>query len=404
MKKITVIILAAGNGSRMKTLKNKLLLNIGQKPIIDFVSKQAADLHPNKILWIANENTAPHIKDNNKFNQEIIIQSKSLGTGDAIKAVLNKLDHDENIIILYGDVPFISNDTLSQMIENLSHFNASILGFKPVDINNTYGKIQSIDNRIATAIIEHKSITNDNQLSIVNAGIMCIKSEMLLEFIPRIERDYYTNQYHLTDIISMIHDKYHNSVAVKITNHEECIGINTTNDLMKAEQYFQNCQRAKIIESNVILLDSSTNYFSFDTIIGENTTIYPFNVFGKNVKIGAKCKILSYCHMENVTIGNNNEIGPFARIRDNTIINDNIIIGNYTEIKESNIDNDTKIKHFSYIGNTTIGSKTNIGAGTVICNYDGINKHQTTIGDNTFIGANTSLIAPITIGDNVKIE
>ncbi|MCV3769229.1 MAG: bifunctional N-acetylglucosamine-1-phosphate uridyltransferase/glucosamine-1-phosphate acetyltransferase [Wolbachia pipientis] len=318
-------------------------------------------------------------------NVKLIIQELTLGTGDAVKTAMRNLRElpDSGIVIVqYGDTPLIKSSTITRMVSCLLEGKALVcLGFKTSC--KGYGKLV-IENGFLKRITEAQNSRSSSEEFLANSGIMVAQAKDLRNLVERIECDRLTHEYYLTDIVS-IAVKSNLNVGYVITDEEEAIGINDRNDLTKAEFYFQESQRKFFTNSGITLVAPETVFFSFDTQIGVNSIIYPYVFFGPGVKIGSGAKI-----------------GPFTKCG-YTSIGDNVIIGNFVETKASDIGSSTRIKHLSYIGDTKIGMKSNIGAGAVVCNYDGRKKYKTSIGNNCFVGANSSLIAPLNIHDESVI-
>ncbi|MDG7056053.1 MAG: NTP transferase domain-containing protein [Wolbachia endosymbiont of Meromenopon meropis] len=376
------IILAAGHSKRMNSELSKALHKIGNFPILEHIIYNAKQLSPKNIAVVINFSL---IKQLQYFQDiQLIIQKSALGTCDAVKIAMRSMTQlpDSSIVVIqYGDTPFIKPSTITKMIDSLKDKALICLGFKTK--NKEYGKLL-IKCGLLKGIIEVQKNENCNQEFLANAGIIVTYAKNLRDLLKKVEFNKLKQEFYLTDIVS-IATKNNLNVDYITTNEEEAIGINNRNDLAKAEFYFQKNKRKFFINTGVTLLAPETIFFSLDTQIGMDSIIYPYVFFGPGVKIGSNVKI-----------------GPFVKC-EYTTIGKNAILGNFVEAKTSDIGTDTKIKHLSYIGNTKIGSKSNIGAGTVVCNYDGKKKHKTNIGNNCFIGANSSLIAPLNIRDNAII-
>ncbi len=333
---------------------------------------------------------------------QLITQELTLGTGDAVKIAMRNLRElpDSSIVVVqYGDTPLIKSSTITKMISYLEGKALICLGF--MTSNKEYGRL-IIENGSLREIVEAKSDKNNHEEFLANAGIMVAYAKNLRELVEKIECNSSTHEYYLTDIVS-IAVKSNLNVDYVITGGEEATGINNRNDLIKAEFYFQENKRKVFTDSGVTLVAPETVFFSLDTQIARDSVIYPYVFFGTGVKIESGSKILPFSHLENCLIKSNAEVGPFTRIRGNTTIGNKAKIGNFVEVKTSEVGQNTRIKHLSYIGNAKVGQESNIGAGTIVCNYDGKNKHETNIGSNCFVGANSSLIAPLNIHDESVI-
>lgn len=398
MNKIhTVIILAAGHGKRMNSSLPKVLHKIGNFSMLKHVINNSQA--ENTVVVVD-----PFLKEKleNLKGVQLVIQELMLGTGDAVKTAMESLKDLPNssvVVVQYGDTPLIKSNTIAKMVSCLKDKALVCLGFRTN--NKEYGRLVT-DNGVLKEIVEARNDERNNMEFLANAGTMVTYAENLRELVKKIECNNSTREYYLTDIVSLA-VKSGLSVDYVTIDEKEAMGVNSRNDLAKAEFYFQESRRKFFIDSGVKLTAPDTVFFSLDTKIAKDTSVDPYVFFGPGVEVECDTKILSFSHLENCLIKSGATVGPFARISKGTTIGNNSTIGNFVEIKSSEIDENTKIKHLSYIGNTKVGRESNIGAGTVICNYDGRNKHETNIGNNCFIGANSSLIAPLNIHNNSMV-
>ena len=400
MKKLTTIILAAGKGTRMNSSLSKVLHPIANQPMLSHIIDKSEKLKSNRIIVVVNETfNIPKTKPNSKIIY--VVQKQQLGTGDAIKACLKNIDKVNNrVLILYADVPLINNLSLRKLIRLRTKNEIKILAFKKVEKNN-YGKL-IIQNDIVEKIIEAKEFKTDNQPDDCNSGVFCASAEGLLKLIPKIKNNNIKKEYYLTDFFELaFNSKYHTKVVYG--SEEEFMGINNKVELAQAEKIMQNKLREKFLKQGVTLIDPETVYFSKDTKIGKDVTIYPNVFIGPKVSIGSNTTIHPFTHLDDCKIGKNVNIGPNARVRPGSDISDDARIGNFVEIKKSKIGKGSKVNHLAYVGDAILGKNVNIGAGTITCNYDGKNKHITQIGDNAFIGSNSSLVAPLKIEKDAYI-
>ncbi|WP_341817679.1 bifunctional UDP-N-acetylglucosamine diphosphorylase/glucosamine-1-phosphate N-acetyltransferase GlmU [Wolbachia endosymbiont (group A) of Pherbina coryleti] len=396
----TFVILAAGHGRRMNSDLPKFLHKIGSFSMLQHVIYNAKQLNPENIAVVVDQPLIERLKCFKDI--QLITQELTLGTGDAVKTAMRNLRElpDSSIVVVqYGDTPLIKSSTITKMISYLEGKALVCLGFRTS--NKEYGRL-IIENGSLREIVEAKSDKNNHEEFLANAGIMVACAKNLRELVEKIECNSSTHEYYLTDIVS-IAVKSNLNVGYVITGGEEATGINNRNDLIKAEFYFQENRRKIFTDSGVTLVAPETVFFSLDTQIARDSVIYPYVFFGTGVKIESGAKILPFSHLENCLIKSNAEVGPFTRIRGNTTIGNKAKIGNFVEVKTSEVGQNTRIKHLSYIGNAKVGQESNIGAGTIVCNYDGKNKHETNIGSNCFVGANSSLIAPLNIHDESVI-
>lgn len=369
--------------------------------MLQHVICNAKQLNPENIAVVLDQPLIERLKCFEDI--QLITQESTLGTGDAVKTAMRNLKElpDSSIVVVqYGDTPLIKSSTITKMVSCLEEGKALVcLGFKTS--NKEYGRLIIKDGSLIE-IVEAKSNQNNHEELLANAGIMVARAKNLRELVEKIECNSSTHEYYLTDIVSIAVEHGLN-VGYVITGGEEAIGINNRNDLAKAEFYFQENQRKVFTDFGVTLVAPETVFFSLDTQIARDSVIYPYVFFGPGVKIESGAKILPFSHLENCLIKSNAEVGPFTRIRGNTTIGNKAKIGNFVEVKTSEIGQNTRIKHLSYIGNAKVGQGSNIGAGTIVCNYDGKNKYETNIGSNCFVGANSSLIAPLNIHDESVI-
>jgi len=377
-KSYTFVVLAAGHGKRMNSSLPKVLHKIGNFSMLEHVIYNAKQLNPENIAVVVDQPLIERLKCFEDI--KLITQESTLGTGDAVKIAMRNLKELSDIVVVqYGDTPLIKSSTITKMISCLGESNALVcLGFKTD--NKGYGRL-IIENGSLREIVEVQNGRNNDEEFLANAGIMVAYTKDLHELVEKIECNNQAREYYLTDIVA-IAVKSNLNVGYVIADEEEATGINNRNDLATAEFYFQEEKRKFFTNSGVTLVAPETVFFSLDTQIGMDSIVYPYVFFGPGVKIGSGARV-----------------GPFAKC-ENTTIGDGAIIGNFVETKASDIGINTKIKHLSYIGNTQVGQGSNIGAGTVICNYDGKKKHKTNIGSNCFIGANSSLIAPLNVHDD----
>ena len=400
MKKLTTIILAAGKGTRMNSTLSKVLHPIANQSMLSHVVDTSKKLNSDKIIIVVNKDfKIPKIKADSKIIY--VIQKNQLGTGDAIKSCLKNIDKNNNkVLVLYADVPLINTSTLSKLINLRFKNEVKILAFKKTEENN-YGKL-IIKNSLVEKVIEAKEFKTTNQPIDCNSGIFCASAEGLLRLIPKIKNNNTKKEYYLTDFFELaFNSKYHTNVIYG--SEQEFMGINNKVELAQAEKIMQNKLREKFLKQGVTLIDPETVYFSKDTKIGKDVTIYPNVFIGPKVAIGNSSIIHPFTHLDDCKIGKNVNIGPNARIRPGSDIGDEARIGNFVEIKKSKIGKGSKVNHLAYVGDAILGKNVNVGAGTITCNYDGKNKYVTKIGDNAFIGSNSSLVAPLKIEKDAYI-
>lgn len=399
---LAVITLAAGKGTRMQSHLPKCLHKIAHRPMVLHALNAAQKLEPEHLICIVGEGQEDLEKVVNDYGVQTIIQTDRLGTGHAVLQAKETLKNFNGIILVtYGDTPMITPDTLSALVEALEKNKKamiSVLGFYTDEPGN-YGRLILNDDNELVAIVEAKDASPDELLvDFVNSGFMALRSPQCWNILDQLSNDNAAGEYYLTETVSIA--DLEGSVSVAVEGYaDELYGVNTRVELAYLEQLEQNRLREYHMLNGVTLLDPSQVYFSYDTIIGKDVTIEPNVYFAENVTIGDNCHIRASSHFEGATVGNGCNIGPFARLRPGAEIGNGCNIGNFVEIKKSKVKDGAKVNHLTYIGDAIIGERTNVGAGTITCNYDGFFKYGTNIGADVFVGSNTAFVAPVTIGD-----
>ena len=400
---IAIVILAAGKGTRMKSNRPKILHDLGGFPLYYHTLHTSQKLQPDRHLMITGADKKQILTSLGRFgcDPEIVVQEQKLGTGHAVKCALDHLGgFDGVVVVLYGDTPFVRKETLNRLIAKTTESNPiSFLGFQTQNPGN-YGRLILDDEETIARIVEYKDLQpGEEAITLCNSGIVCGKSGILRHLVAQLDTRNASGEYYLTDIAELA-KRGNLGCSVMICSEEETIGINTQEDLALAEGVFQQNKRWEILENGVSLQSPDTTFFSLDTVIHNDVVIEPNVFIGAGVKIKSGARIRAFTYLEGCFIGENSVIGPFARVREGTTIGENCRIGNFVEIKKADIKAGTKASHLTYIGDAEIGENTNIGAGTIFCNYDGIHKYKTTIGNDSFIGSNTLLISPVEVGKN----
>lgn len=406
---LSVIILSAGKGTRMKSSLSKPLHKIGNLEMINHIMKTIENISGDEvILVVSRENKTEmeeNIKNTNLKNVKTAIQYERKGTGDAVKIGFKNVDKKSNLVLItMGDVPLIEENTYNDMINRMEDdCSIIVMGFRTRDTKNRYGRLILNKNQELEKIVEYKDATEEERNNnLCNAGIYLVRSEILEELLDKIDNKNASGEYYITSIIE-IAKRQGLKINYSMAEEDEVMGINSQEELAKVESIFQDKKRKYFMQNGVNLIDPKSVYFSYDTEIGNGTTVEPNVIFQSGVKVHSNVVIKAFSYLENCEIKSNAVIGPFARIRPESIVGENARIGNFCEIKKSNIGKNTKINHLTYIGDAQIGENTNIGAGTITCNYDGYKKFKTEIGKNSFIGSNTTFIAPVEVGDNVLV-
>jgi bifunctional UDP-N-acetylglucosamine pyrophosphorylase/glucosamine-1-phosphate N-acetyltransferase len=406
-KEIAFIILAAGKGTRMKNPLPKVLHKIGGETLISHVIKTAMQFGGAKIIPVLSPDMPEVAGEVLRINSnaKITHQVNQLGTGDAVKSAIPALSGNEDfVVILYGDTPFVEAQTIEKLItaiEANSKSGISLLGFEKSD-ENQYGRLV-VSGDVVKKIVEFKDASDaEKAIKLCNSGVIAFKGNIIKEVVSKISNNNSKGEFYLTDAIEIAANMGFQCGLITC-DEAEVMGINSQIERAEAEKILQNKLRKKHLENGVIIIAPETVFFSNETEIEAGATIHPNVVFlGKN-KIASGVEIKSFSHIEGAEIGKNAVIGPFARIRPGSALAEDSHIGNFVEIKNSKIGKGSKANHLSYIGDSEIGTKTNIGAGVITCNYDGKNKHKTIIGDNVFVGSDTILVAPVKVGDNAII-
>ncbi len=401
----SIIILAAGKGTRMNSNIPKVFHKVGNLPMIFHVLNVSKLLKPKTISMVISKELDTYKDDiKKKYNNvKFVVQEQQLGTADAVRsAILEKPIASSKVsLILYGDTPLISYKSLSKSLENFKKTNSDlcVLSMTPPNKNHSYGRLLTKKSRLEKIIEKSELKNNQHYENLCNTGIMLVKTKHLIEKLKEIKNKNSKKEFYLTDIVEILNNENYKVSHLEFPYHE-FLGVNDKSDQAIVENEFQKIFRKKFLKQGVSLIDPNSVFFSTDTKIGKDVIIHPNVYFGSNVKIGNNVEIKGFCHIENTIIEDRASIGPFARLRDKTKIDKEAKIGNFVEIKKSNIKTNVKVSHLSYIGDASIEKNSNIGAGMITCNYDGLKKNKTFIGENCFIGSNTSLIAPIKILKN----
>ncbi len=401
MTELLSIILAAGEGTRMRSALPKVLHQVGGLPMVGHAVRTAVAAGSTSLAVVIGpgHDAVEKMVSGLAPNASFATQHERKGTGHAVRQAESVYkDAEGHIIVLYADTPLVSKATLSGIAERLdAGADIVVVGFRPADTTG-YGRLLTENGRLL-AIREHKDATEaERQVGLCNSGIMGFRADTLRAVIDRIGNANLKGEFYLTDAVELANADGRRVEFVE-ADANEVIGVDDRRKLAQAEAQFQQLRRDDFMRSGVTLRDPSTVYFSYDTEIGRDVTIFPNVVFGPGVRIGDNVEIRAFCDIEDVVIGQGATIGPFARIRGGATLGDNVHLGNFVEVKKSILGDGVKAGHLSYLGDAEIGARTNIGAGTITSNYDGVNKSKTVIGEDVFIGSHTSLVAPVTVGD-----
>lgn len=398
MSKRAAIILAAGKSTRMKSKQSKVLHKVGGQSMLAWTTALARACGADTIVTVVGAHNPDVHAAAQALGTDIAVQEPQLGTGDAVRAAKDHLaGFDGDVVVLYADTPLIRPGTIARVFEELAkRADVAVLGFTPPN-PGAYGRL--ITSGGALLRITEVKDANPEELAVTlcNSGVIAARAKDLFAALDQVSNENAKGEYYLTDIVSILGEMGKTAAAVH-ADHEEVLGVNSRADLALAESAFQNRTRSEMLASGVTLRDPATIYFSYDTHINADAEINGPCVIGPGVSIGAGTIIHPFCHLEGASIGENAQIGPFARLRPGTQMGDGSKAGNFVETKKTKVGKGSKINHLTYMGDAEIGENVNIGAGTITCNYDGFDKHQTKIGDGAFIGTHSSLIAPVKIG------
>jgi bifunctional UDP-N-acetylglucosamine pyrophosphorylase/glucosamine-1-phosphate N-acetyltransferase len=396
---IAAIVLAAGKGTRMKSDLHKVLHPIAGRPMLLHLMASVDELSPAKKVVIVGDK-AEQLEAALAGSADLAVQDPQLGTGHAVQQGEGALTgFDGDVLILYGDVPFVPAATMQAMIDRLNAPDAPavvVLAFEPADAQQ-YGRVIT-EGDYVTKMVEHKDATDaERAVKLCNSGLMAAKSADLFALLSRVTDDNAAKEYYLVDIVNIANaDGRH--CAVVVTDPYDVAGINSRGELAAMEGEWQARRRVQAMADGASLIAPDTVWFAWDTKLGRDVTIEPNVFFGPGATIADNVKIRANCHIEGGIVGDGCEVGPFARLRPGTILGEKAKIGNFVETKKAVLGKGAKANHLTYLGDVTVGAGANIGAGTITCNYDGYFKYKTEIGENAFIGSNSALIAPVKIG------
>ncbi|MCA0870174.1 bifunctional UDP-N-acetylglucosamine diphosphorylase/glucosamine-1-phosphate N-acetyltransferase GlmU [Seohaeicola saemankumensis] len=395
-----LVILAAGKGTRMNSDLPKVLHPIAHAPMLAHAMRAGAVLSPERTVIVAGhgadqvEAAAREVDE----TAQVVMQSEQLGTAHAVDQARDALrGFTGDVIVLYGDTPFVQPDTLDRMIAARAENDLVILGFEAADPAR-YGRLV-MDGDQLHEIVEYKDATEAQRaITFCNSGLLACDAERLFDLIAQVGNDNASGEYYLTDVVTLARTAGLRVTAVACTE-DQTLGVNSRADLAAAEAVFQARARAELLDLGVTMTAPDTVFLAWDTMIGRDAMIEPNVVFGPGVTVETGATIRAFSHLEGAHVSRDAVVGPYARLRPGAELAEAARVGNFVEIKNAVLAEGAKVNHLSYIGDANVGAHSNIGAGTITCNYDGVMKHQTEIGANAFIGSNTMLVAPVRVGD-----
>ncbi|MBT4932529.1 MAG: bifunctional UDP-N-acetylglucosamine diphosphorylase/glucosamine-1-phosphate N-acetyltransferase GlmU [Rhodospirillaceae bacterium] len=400
--KIAVIVLAAGLGTRMKSKLPKVMHPLAGRPMISHLMETVEGLDPENVCVVVGDFMDSVSEAVSPF--PTAVQSERLGTAHAVLAARETIgDFDGDVLVIFGADPLITLSTLEHLLDVRAQDAAvAVLGFRPDD-PGLYGRLIVGEDGNLEAIVEAKDATDAQlEIDLCNSGVMSIDGTVLWSLLERVGNDNAKGEYYLTDIIGLARADGLTCVVWE-GDPDELIGIDSRADLAEAEAILQDRLRFEAMSDGVTMTDPTTVFLSYDTVIGSDVSIGPNVFFGPGVSVGEGATINAFSHLEGATVNPKASVGPFARLRPGTNLGEGAKVGNFVEIKNAVIEPAAKISHLSYIGDAEVGAGANIGAGTITCNYDGFFKSKTVIGKGAFIGSNTALVAPVTIGEGAVV-
>ena len=398
---IAAIILAAGMGTRMKSDLHKVLHPIAGRPMLLHLIDSVQALEPEHVVVVAGARREQVEAAVAPLGVSTAIQADQLGTGHAVQQAAEALTgFNGDVLILYGDVPLVSTDTMHRMLDRLrgdGDPSIVVLGFRPSD-PGAYGRvIADADGRIEKMVEFKDASPEERAETLCNSGLMAVRSADLFRLLDQVTNDNAAGEYYLPDVVMLAAREGRSSVVIE-TDSEEVAGVNSRAELAAVDASWQAKRRVRAMAEGATLLDPATVWFSFDTIVGRDVLIEPNVFFGPGVSIADGAIIRGFSHIEGATIGAGAEVGPYARLRPGAVLGEKSKVGNFVEVKKAVLGKGAKANHLTYLGDAEIGAGANIGAGTITCNYDGFFKYKTVIGEGAFIGSNSALVAPVTIG------
>ena len=406
MPDFAVVILAAGQGTRMRSDTHKVLHPIASQPLLLHLLDRVDGLGASKRVVVVGKGRDQVERTLSERDVAVAHQAEQKGTGHAVLQAKDSLSgYDGAVLVLYGDTPFVEPATLARMLERLNGADGPgivVLASKPAD-PGAYGRIILGEGDRIAKMVEYRDATpEEREVRLCNSGMMAIRAPDLLRWLGQVKNDNAAGEYYLPDVVNIAASEGREAVVIEGDPYETA-GVNSRAELAHLELEWQRRRREQVLDEGATLIDPESVWFAYDTKLGRDVTVEPHVVFGPGVEVADGATIKAFSHIEGAIIGTRAPIGPFARIRPGTTLGERSKVGNFVELKNAKVAASAKVNHLSYVGDAEIGSGANIGAGTITCNYDGFGKYRTVIGEGAFIGSNTALVAPVTIGDGAIV-
>ena len=397
---LAVIVLAAGKGTRMKSDLHKVLHPIAGRPMLEHLLASVAELAPARQVVVVGSGR-DQLETALNGRASLAVQDPQLGTAHAVQQAESALaGFAGDVLILYGDVPFVAADTMRAMLERLHDADEPavvVLGFTPDDALQ-YGRVIAVGDRIVKMVEYKDADPEERACNLCNSGLMAVRAADLFALLARVGNDNAQGEYYLPDVVNIALGDGRVCAVVTTEDPDEVAGINSRAELAEAESRWQQRRRRAAMDDGATLVAPETVWFAWDTRLGRDVLVEPNVVFGPGVTVADGVKIRAFCHIEGATLATGVDVGPYARLRPGAVLEEKAKVGNFVEVKKATMGKGAKANHLSYIGDAEVGAGANIGAGTITCNYDGYFKYKTVIGERAFIGSNSSLVAPVKIG------
>jgi len=401
MRDFAVVILAAGQGTRMRSDTHKVLHPIASRPLLMHLLESVDSLGATKRVVVVGKGRDQVEQALDGRDVLVVHQAEQKGTGHAVQQARQALaGYDGPVLVLYGDTPFVEAATLTRMLERLDGDDGPgvvVLASQPAD-PAAYGRIILGEGDRIAKMVEFRDATEaERAVRFCNSGMMAVRARDLFGWLGQVKNDNAAGEFYLPDVVNIAACEGREAVVIEGDPYETA-GVNSRAELAHLELEWQRRRREQVLDEGATLIDPESVWFAYDTKLGRDVTVEPHVVFGPGVEVADGATIKAFSHIEGAVIGARAQIGPFARIRPGTLLAERSKVGNFVELKKASVGAGAKVNHLSYVGDSEVGSGANIGAGTITCNYDGFGKHKTIIGEGAFIGSNSSLVAPVTIG------